>query len=112
MVNNNPVIKLPESGEFNFVTNVQNSNLSHNYKVAYERLQSSNPEAPEYQLRISAAVGAGAEFLARMSTSVTYEAGLKTLFDAVKAAIAIETGGVGVGLINSVEIVVRNNADP
>lgn len=108
----NPKIILPESGEFNFVTNVQNSNFSQNYRVTYQRLQSSNPNAPEYQLRISAAVGAGAEFLARISTSVTYEAGLDILFGAAKAAVATETAGLGVGTISGIEFETRNNLDP
>ena len=66
-----PIVKLPESGEFNFITNIQNSSHPQNYRVAYERLQSSNPNTPEYQLRISAAIGAGAEFFSRISTSLT-----------------------------------------
>ncbi len=110
--NNNPTITLPESGEFNFYTNAQNANLSQNYRVAYERLQSSSPNTPEYQLTISAAVGAGAEFLARISTSVTYEAGLQTLFNAAKVAVAVGTEGLGVGAVSGMEFYTRNQADP
>ncbi len=84
MTNNNspqtPNITLPESGEFNLWTNIQNSNISQNYKITYERLSNSNPQTPQYQLRISSGVGAGAEFLARISTSATYEIGMNRIF--------------------------------
>jgi Ca2+-binding RTX toxin-like protein len=108
----NPTVKLPESGEFNFYTNVDKAHIGYNYRVTYERLHSSNPNAPEYQLKISAAVGTGAEFLARISTSITYEAGLQTLIGAVKAAVATSTGGLGVGAVNGVEFYAREQADP
>jgi hypothetical protein len=54
-------IELKESGTLSFFSNFEQAlNIPRNWSVAYERLQSSSPDAPTYQLVISSGIGTAA----------------------------------------------------